>query len=363
MQQLVALAVDDGQVMAAAMRGLDEALERVWQRGWTPADVVHITAKRLTTAHREVVRHAVVADGPRRATSSAPPHARWQEQLDALSDGLADPPMADIRLLVPVVASLLRLPAIPPVMPGPGEALTVDPAAVARMDQRVLARVRALLAKAESTKFDEEAEALTAKAQELITRHAIADALLHTTDGTGEPSIRRVPIDTPYPDAKAALLSAIAAANRCAAVFTPDLGWITLVGYDVNLDAVELFGASLLAQATSAMTRQGPRRAHDGRSTTRSFRRAFLFGFAARVGDRLREAAEQQVRDGSDRPRLLPVLAARDARVDEAVAAAFGNLERRTTSISNGTGWTAGRAAADLADLGAHRRGLGDRAP
>ena len=36
-----------------------------------------------------------------------------------------------------------------------------------------LARVRALLAKAESTEYDEEAEALSAKAQELITKYAL----------------------------------------------------------------------------------------------------------------------------------------------------------------------------------------------
>lgn len=367
MEHLVALAAGDEQVAAAATRRLDEGLEHVWRRGWAPADVVHITATRLTAAHRDTVRRAIVADGRRRATSGAPPHARWQEQLDALADGAIDGlvarPSADVRLLVPVVGLLLRLPAIPPVMPGPDDAVTVDPVTAGRMDQRVLARVRALLAKAESTEFDEEAEALTAKAQELITRHAIADALLHSAGHTAEPSIRRVPVDRPYPDAKAALLAAVAAANRCRAVHTPDLGWLTLFGYDVDLDAVELLGASLLAQATGAMARQGPRRAHDGRSTTRSFRRAFLFGFAARIGERLREAADREVRDEAEHARLLPVLAARDARVDDAVTASYGHLERRATSISNATGWTAGHAAADLADLAAHRRGVDGRAP
>ena len=37
----------------------------------------------------------------------------------------------------------------------------------------MLERVRALLAKAESTTFPEEADALTAKAQQLMTRHAL----------------------------------------------------------------------------------------------------------------------------------------------------------------------------------------------
>jgi hypothetical protein len=45
-------------------------------------------------------------------------------------------------------------------------------------DRRMLDRVRALLAKAESTEFPKEAEALSARAQELMARHRIDRALL-----------------------------------------------------------------------------------------------------------------------------------------------------------------------------------------
>ena len=124
----------------------------------------------------------------------------------------------------------------------------------------MLARVRALLAKAESTEFEEEAEALTAKAQELIARHAIAEALLHTPDDVGDPLLRRILLNDPYIDAKAALLSRIAAANRCRAVYTAACGWVTVFGYNQDLNAVELLTASLLTQATSVMARHGSRR-------------------------------------------------------------------------------------------------------
>jgi hypothetical protein len=363
---LVELAAGGVAVAHTVMHDIDEALDRLWRAGWTPIDVAHVTARRLTGAHRDVVSHAVVADGRRRATSGTPPHEAWQIQLETLADRLLDtltePPVDDVRLLVPVLALLLRLPAIPAVMPAPDASIGVDPAAASRMDQRMLARVRGLLAKAESTAFDEEAEALTAKAQELITRHAIADALLHAEDEVGEPSIRRVAVDNPYPDAKAALLSAIADANRCEAVHSPNMGWVTLCGFDGDLDAVELLGASLLAQATGAMATQGSRRDRHGRSTTRSFRRAFLYGFATRIGERLRQAAEQQVHDEADQDRLLPVLAARDTRVADAVAAAFPELERRPLTLSNPSGWVAGHVAADLADLSGHRQRVGDHA-
>src|SRR5260370_42461587 len=55
-----------------------------------------------------------------------------------------------------------------------------------KVDQRMLDRVRGLLANAESTEFPEEAEALTSRAQELMARHSIDDALL-TAAGSGRP--------------------------------------------------------------------------------------------------------------------------------------------------------------------------------
>lgn len=134
----------------------------------------------------------------------------------------------------------------------------------------MLARVRALLAKAESTTFDEEAEALTAKAQELIARHALDEAALHDAGDVGDPSVRRIPLDPPYAKAKAFLLNEVADANRCRAVHSDDCGWVTVFGYDGDLHAVELLTTSLFAQATAAMARHGSRRDATGRSRTRS---------------------------------------------------------------------------------------------
>ncbi|MBW3606444.1 MAG: DUF2786 domain-containing protein [Actinobacteria bacterium] len=365
--QLDELAASGLPVFATATARLHDVLDDLWRRGWTPADVVHVTARRLTGAHADIVSAAAIADGRRRAESDSAPHGRWLAQLDVLSTRPAargaETAGSAVRLVVAALGLLTRLPPLPPTMPHPGQTSAIDDA-WAGMDQRMLARVRGLLAKAESTEFDEEAEALTAKAQELITRYAIADALLHTPADTGEPSVRRVPVNNPYPDAKASLLSVIADANRCQAVHSPDMGWVTLFGYDGDLDAVELLAASLQAQATNAMARQGSRRGRDGRSTTRSFRRAFLYGFAIRIGERLRTTVDDEVRaTGSAQARLLPVLAEREDRVDAAVTATFPEVERRTTQITNATGWSAGQAAADLADLGASTRRLDARQP
>src|SRR6266704_2970169 len=102
--------------------------------------------------------------------------------------------------------------------PGASTVLATAAAGGRAADPRQLERVRALLAKAESTSFAEEAEAYTAKAQELMARHSIDYALLSV--GTGirdQPVGRRIGIDNPYAAPKVLLHAAAAGANRCRA--------------------------------------------------------------------------------------------------------------------------------------------------
>jgi hypothetical protein len=216
----------------------------------------------------------------------------------------------------------------------------------------MLERVRALLAKAESTTFPEEAEALTAKAQELMARHAIDAAMLTSSDGpaSGVDS-RRVWVDAPYESEKVRLLAAVAAVNRARTVWIKDIGVVVVIGYATDLDIIELLFTSLLVQATRAMT-TAPRR-DDGR--TRSFRRSFLIGYGDRIGERLLAATESATRDATEEhgDSLLPVLADRASAVDEVAEAAFPRLKSLGTRVSHHSGYVAGRAAAELATLDA----------
>jgi hypothetical protein len=134
-------------------------------------------------------------------------------------------------------------------------------------------------------------------------------------------------------------------------VFYDRLAMSALIGFAADITATEMLFTSLLVQATSAMVHAGPRRDARGRSRTRSFRHAFLNAYAARIGERLREAADRAAADAGGKD-LLPVLAARDRAVEQAVDAMFPNLAKgRAGSVSNYEGWVAGRAAADLASL------------
>ena len=222
------------------------------------------------------------------------------------------------------------------------------------LDDKTLERVRALLAKAESTDFPEEAEAFTVKAQELMARYGIDAAVMASHEPTADaPGQRRIRIDAPYASAKSLLLSVIAKANRCVAVWSNEQREAIVFGFDVDLDAVELLFVSLHLQATTAMVATGGQTDVAGRSRTRSFRHAFLTAFAARIGERLRAAAEAAVAEAEHEVghALVPVLTERVEAVHAALRTAMPGVRTRSATISNPGGWQAGRAAADRATL------------
>lgn len=266
-----------------------------------------------------------------------------------LAGGRAGVAVDSLPVAVEVLGLLLSLPALPRLGAPPSRR---------PQDTRVLEKVRALLAKAESTTFPEEAEALSAKAQELMARHAIDAAMVAAGAGTGAgdgPTGVRVPVDDPYAGAKSILLAEVAAANRCRAVWSKGFGFSTVLGFESDLAFVDVLYTSLLVQATSAMVAAGSQVDRSGRSRTRSFRQAFLLAYASRIGHRLREAeaASRSAAAAEYGEALLPVLADRTAAVKTAQAEAFPHLVSRSVTISNAAGWAAGAAAADLASLSA----------
>jgi hypothetical protein len=212
--------------------------------------------------------------------------------------------------------------------------------------------VRSLLAKAESSEFASEAEAYTAKAQELIARHSIDHALLHRDDDRDQPVAVRVTVDSPYEEAKALLLQNVAEATMCRSVWSAEFGFATVFGFADDIAAVELMYGSLLVQGTATMVREGS----GGR--TKSFRQSFLYAYAVRIGQRLRTATDDARTDagtGAGTDELLPVLASREQVVEERVAEVFAKFTSRRPRINDERGWISGTAAADRARLEGRR--------
>lgn len=340
-------------LICEAMTGLlAELVATVAGQGWGPSDLAEITTRRLGARHLSqliVLLTDEVARHPRGRVAPA-----WIADLTGLGLGAAlDLRRAEgLQAALELAACLAVLPAIPALIPVPGSSGAHAPAAPGE-DVKVLAKVRSLLAKAESTEFPDEAELLSAKAQQLISKHAL-DRLLAETGPRQAPapaSARRLWIEPPYVFAKALLIAAVAEANRCRAIVSEALGFSTVVGQERDLAAVDLLVTSLLVQAGGAMLRAGRQTDGRGTSRTRSFRQSFLVAYAGRIGERLHAATDDAVASTGRSAELVPVLLHRAEQVDAAVDAMFPDQVAKQARISHAGGWAAGLAAADLARL------------
>lgn len=245
-------------------------------------------------------------------------------------------------------------------------------------DTKVLDRIRKLLAKAESTTHAEEAAAFTAKAQELMQRHAIDEALLASQDGKLREEITTIVVTidySPYQSPKEQLLHEIATATDCRAVFTAGydrdrktkaggyqrVSRASITGYKSDLEFVELLYTSLLLQQESAFRapdvqdRMFIETSHPGHRI--KWRNSFAMSFADRIGQRMRQARaatrQQAQAEAPTGTSVALVLADRKALVDQAFNEKYPKL--RTKHSSSGgyaSGSAAGRAAGDRANLG-----------
>ena len=358
-------------------------VQAAWHHAWQPADLARLARRKLGPASAALVRDVMAAELQQYPPATLDPRwagqladhevqVRWaagQPYLSAWADRETADWSGEVRCLLEVAELLRSLPVLQLLGPVPGTALPTcgDRPRAEAVDARILSRVRALLAKAESTTFPAEAETFTAGAQSLMARHSIDAAMVAASaPGPAGPGGIRIGLDSPYEGAKAGLLSEVARANRCRVVWAKQLGFATVVGFPADIAAVDLLFTSLLVQATTAMVQAGSRTNAYGQSTTRSFRSSFLAAYAHRIGERLAAATREQTEQAAAAPgsNLLPVLAARDQSVQDAVASMFPNLVMaRGSSATNRDGWLHGRAAADRATLQAGPGIVGAPAP
>jgi hypothetical protein len=324
---------------AALSAALSGEFERLFGNGWQPAELHRAVARKGNP-----IQGRLVADAARDYLRGREPvDERWRDQADGLrtAEGRKPDRIAVLDASLDLLAELRRMPRVEILIPPPGTPLTTVPH---HGDQRILDRVRALLAKAESTEFPAEAESYSAKAQELITRYRIEEVTVAAVDVV--PFARRIGVDHPYESEKAGLLDAVASANTCRTVWSQDLGFSTVFGFDTDIDAVELIYTSLLVQANRAMVRDEK---NVRKARLKAFRRSFLVAYGVRIGERLRQTVEREL-TGHDH--LLPVLRNREIKVHEALDKAFPRTVRvRGSRVDSLEGWESGRAAADEAEL------------
>ena len=223
---------------------------------------------------------------------------------------------------------------------------------------RLLGRVRKLLAKAEAEGVTPaEAEALTAKATELMAKYGIDRALLAASrPETDQPGDRVVVVHKPWAKVQAHLLSGLASAMRCKSVLLTSRQGLTTVhlfGYASDLERTDLLYTSVLVQMWHALAATPvPARV----SGVAAWRRSWLLGFCAAVISRVSDAEWRAAtsaaapEDGKQSQTAL-VLADRELVIRENAARAYPNT-RRTRLTYSGSGYGDGYREGQRADIG-----------
>jgi hypothetical protein len=225
----------------------------------------------------------------------------------------------------------------------------------------LLDRVRKLLAKAEDEGCTPaEAEALTAKAAELMARYGIDRALLGALHPETDSVTDRVfDLGNPWAAVKAHLLAGLAAALRCQCVLLSRRepgSRVHVFGYLSDLERADILFTSLLVQMARALAAQ-PVPGFGGEA--KAWRRSWMLGFASAVVARVRAAEEAAVasatdatgRAGGDGPSAELVLADRSLTVRRQAEQAYPRT-RRTRVTYSGSGYGDGYREGQKADIG-----------
>lgn len=359
---------------AVSARILDHSVDRLFEIGWQPAELAHATRKMVGGAAGLLVVEAVATHAGRSSALTNAPDS-WREQLiDLKIDSTAGVSVERLRrwcarprvstsdswnTVLTVLGHSTSLGSLDKLVPIPSQWSSVrsSPAPSSAhksgvSDPKMLGKIRGLLAKAESTQFPAEAEAFSAKAQDLMTRYAIDHALLESDNprgSIGDVTTRRILVDSPYSEAKSLLLHSVCEANGARTLWYKRFALVNIVGLEVDLDLCELLFTSLLVQSSRALDEL----AESPEARGRSFRKSFLIAYAHRIGQRLLEARERATKAASEHhgSALLPILAERSDAVNKAFTAMYPSTTEVRIEARDHAGRRAGRAAAERADL------------
>jgi hypothetical protein len=230
-------------------------------------------------------------------------------------------------------------------------------------------KISKLLAKAESTNSDAEAEALVAKAQEWMTEYAIDEAMIDAARGL-ESAEKVVEAQIVYRGifrvASFDIGKVLCKPNDCRHLISNGHNTTTLyvVGFESDVARVKMLDASVQIQAHGALLRWGrepeqveAKRILSGMQWYKS-RREFLFGFANGLEAQLAKARGKAVKTAQAKQSSGPsdsvelVLRDKKARVDDWVDQSYGelrNVSRRYSSGGHGAR-SAGHAAGQRAN-------------
>ncbi len=245
-------------------------------------------------------------------------------------------------------------------VPGAETVLRTDEEALAGLDDRqrkAHQRIQGLLAKAESTTYEEEAKSLLEKAAQLRQRYRLQEVLEETETGAG-PTIAtaRIHLRAPWVPHQAQLLGAIAQPNGCRAILFHRKGLALVVGEASDVRHVTETFASVNRQRDWFMRNSPGARAARKFDETSAYRRSFQLSYAAEIGRLMRDALAdtRNAHSGAPgEPELnLPALNHREVAVADAFNRMFPRRSSMTLSSRHSGGHADGQDAAHNSKLG-----------
>lgn len=237
---------------------------------------------------------------------------------------------------------------------------------------KMASKIQALLAKAESTDFAEEAEALTEKAMKLMAKHAVSEAMLEDARTDRDPrekvETRHVTVPNPYASDRMIILQQVAEASGCRMYYNKQrrdgtktrnnirIHYVDafVVGFPSDIDRVEGLSESLYKQEAKDRKVAADAMEFYSIGDKKTYSSNFIRSFAYRIGARLKESykAEVETHEGS----VALVLQSRQDAVD-AEYNSKGLGTSRTSKQANRAGSMAGYAAGNRASLGREIKG------
>jgi hypothetical protein len=240
-------------------------------------------------------------------------------------------------------------------------------------EDKVIARIRGLLAKAESTDSLDEQAALIAKAQELQAKHDIDAAKLQAAGGAPAEEVTTIRLDVARPrqsggKALMRLVFTLAACNGAVAVAHESAGiTATVIGFPSKVRAVEMLFASLCRQLDHA-SGHALRHHKPAGVNGRTYRASYMHGWADTVVRRLHDAwraavAQASAEDADAGPASTAlVLRSRGERVQAVKNEIFPRLRAfKVPYRPDPTGFQQGRRDGERAALGGELDARGSR--
>lgn len=236
--------------------------------------------------------------------------------------------------------------------------------------QAKLAQIRALLAKAESTRHQAERDELNRKAYELAGKYGVEESMFAAEQPTTRIADRFIDLTDPYARAKGRLVHGIAKPLRVETILVPRrhptkakklVFTVHMFGLETDLQRVELLYTSLLIQMSLELSLVNPW--HVEKDQLSAYRRAWIAGYASEVNRRLKlmeerveseAAADVETSDGRS---YALVRVSQDELVRAAAAQAYPNARTTRSTMSQPSGFGRGLAAGSRADLGGKRVG------